>query len=58
MVSIPIISAWIVMVALGVIGHELDKPELFVSYWLVLAICTLITIPFGLLKWAITRDGK
>lgn len=55
MVSIPFISAWIIMVALGVVGHELNRPDLFVSYWLVLAVCVLISIPFALIKWVITR---
>lgn len=45
------------MLCLGVIGHELDKPELFVSYWLVLAVFTLITIPFALLRWALQKEA-
>lgn len=37
MITLPFISAWIVMVALGVIGHELGAPQYFVSYAFCLA---------------------
>jgi hypothetical protein len=56
MITLPFISAWIVMVALGVIGHELDAPQYFVSYWFVLAVLVVITVPVGLIKYILDNN--
>jgi len=44
------------MVALGVIGHELDAPQYFVSYWFCFALLLLIMIPAGLIRYIIEGE--
>lgn len=56
MITLPFISAWIVMVALGVIGHELNEPKYFVSYWFVFSVLLVIMIPAGLIRYIIKGE--
>lgn len=53
MITLPFISAWIVMVALGVIGHELNEPKYFVSYWFVFSLVLVIIVPIAIIRYAL-----
>lgn len=56
MVAIPFLSAWVIMLCLGAIGHQFNLPQLFTSYWVTLAICILLIVPFKLIRYALGRD--
>jgi hypothetical protein len=58
MITLPFISAWIVMVALGVIGHELDAPQYFVSYWFCFALFIVVTVPIWVIRYALESNIK
>lgn len=48
--SLPFVSAWIVMLALGALGHEFNQPKMYVSYWFCFICIMAIEIVISLIR--------
>lgn len=53
MITLPFFSAWILMLILGALGHQLHQPKLFIGYW----VCFLICMAIHLIGWLL-RGGN
>lgn len=42
MITLPFLSAWIVMLVLGAAGHQLNQPKLYIGYCPMLLLLTAI----------------